>query len=59
MIPKRVTLENFLSFGPKQDVAFDDGDRGVDQRAFDVSRRRASDAAGRGFGGGHVRHPIT
>lgn len=26
MIPKRVTLENFLSFGPKQELVFDDGE---------------------------------
>ncbi|QEL13336.1 AAA family ATPase [Limnoglobus roseus] len=26
MIPKRVTLENFLSFGPKQHLEFDDGE---------------------------------
>lgn len=67
MIPKRVTLENFLSYGPKTEIAFDDaeplwvvgGPNGVGKSAVFDAMTYCLYAEHRGGGRGHdqlIRH---
>jgi DNA repair exonuclease SbcCD ATPase subunit len=67
VIPKRVTLENFLSYGPKTEIAFDDaeplwvvgGPNGVGKSALFDAMTYCLYAQHRGGGQGHedlIRH---